>query len=543
MMSSHNGSAQLSPVLFLDLQGEPMRFFLRPGVSKAELQPIIKAGGGVVCKVQEPGAILLLDPEQVAKVPAMLANCYISTKYIRDCVEKNQQLDMEDYKLNNGGAQARPVKRKQERGRMGYTPEDDAVILSYISKHMQEARGNVVWREMERLRVTDHSWQSMKDRYRKHLCLQSNSPKMTSLWSPPDRKPSPDRTHLKTSPEETSLPPVIEKTQIRTPPGQEPQACSSKKRHAETSPEKDARLVPESSPGQSVKHVMHPQASSEAAHAQSPVRKKHRESSPESGCLDTLVEEDGVLRKDTDALAERQVVVQQSSETNRNPVNPGRNGEVVMKNRRTVTPVKGKLGILEMAIMEFEEDDETDEEILDLSLSKRPQADPEASACEHDLDVNTSREILDDHTNRKAQIELQPGKSGPQDHRSNGAVKKNIPAASNVHTFLFESQEELTNDVAFSQAQLEEAKHLLRTLMRESKQDLCSVTKALLKNSGEVQVALRYLLAGDKGRTEGPFWTRHDDNLLLSAHPSQHNLHLKYGEEGMAKRIAFLDTE
>ncbi|XP_023667041.2 telomeric repeat-binding factor 2-interacting protein 1 isoform X1 [Paramormyrops kingsleyae] len=539
MMSSDNGNAQLSPVLFLDLQGEPMRFFLCPGASKAQLQPIIKAGGGVVCKVQEPGAILLLDPEQVAKVPAMLANCYISTQYIRDSVEKNQQLDVDDYKFNNGGEQARPEQRKRERGRMGYTPEDDAVILSYISKRLQEARGNVVWREMERLGVTDHSWQSMKDRYRKHLCLQLSSPKN---WSPPDRKPSRDRTHPRASPEKTSLPLVIEKTKMRTPPAQEAPACSSKKRHAESSPEKDIGVVPESSPGQSVKHGMHPQASSEAAHTRSPVRKKHRESSPESGCLDTLAEEDGVLQKDTDALAESRVVVQQSSEMNRNTVNPGENGEE-MEKRRTVTPVKMKLGILEMAILEFEEEDGTDDETPDLSLSKRPQADPEASACEHDLVVNTSREILDDHASRKAQIELLAGNSGPQDHRSNGTVKKIIPAASNVHTFLFESQEELTNDVAFSQAQLEEAKHLLRTLMRESKQDLCSVTKALLKNSGEVQVSLKYLLAGDKERPEGPFWTRHDDNLLLSAHPSQHNLHLKYGEDGMAKRIAFLDTE
>lgn len=315
MMSSDNGNAQLSPVLFLDLQGEPMRFFLRPGASKAQLQPIIKAGGGVVCKVQEPGAILLLDPEEVAKVPAMLAKCYISTQYIRDCAEKNQQLDVEDYKFNNGGEKARPEQRKQERGRMGYTPEDDAVILSYISKRLKEARGNVVWREMERLGVTDHSWQSMKDRYRKHLCLQLSSPKN---WSPLDRKPSRDRTHPRASPEKTSLSPVIEKTQTRTSPGQESPARSSKKRHAESPTEIDSGVIPESSHGQSVELGMNPQAPSEAAHTQSPVRKKHRESSPENGCVDTLGEEDDVLQKDTDALAERRVVVQQ-----RNTVNPG----------------------------------------------------------------------------------------------------------------------------------------------------------------------------------------------------------------------------
>lgn len=160
----------ISPDLFLDCKGEPMRFYIRPGPAKAELHKVITAGGGCLCRVQEPGAILLADPQMTA-LPDNSGQLYVSTQYIWDCVKNNQQLDEMNYKLSTTQKiQTRSLRSREGAvGRMGYTAEEDEAILSYILKHQTEARGNSIWQTMEKQKVTFHTWQSMKDRYLKHL--------------------------------------------------------------------------------------------------------------------------------------------------------------------------------------------------------------------------------------------------------------------------------------------------------------------------------------------------------------------------------------
>ncbi|KAA8593289.1 hypothetical protein FQN60_009405 [Etheostoma spectabile] len=166
--------SNISPVLFLTVDGEPMSFYLRPGPVKLKLQPLITAGGGLLCKVQQPGAIPLIDPDERDSIPETTAHWYVSTKYINDCVEKDEQLNLEDYRLNVEVVprqSARLNKNKETspgliRGRLAYTAEDDAAILSYVSKYKTEIGGNRLWQEMEKQRVTGHSWQSMKTHYK-----------------------------------------------------------------------------------------------------------------------------------------------------------------------------------------------------------------------------------------------------------------------------------------------------------------------------------------------------------------------------------------
>lgn len=50
-----------------------------------------------------------------------------------------------------------------------------------------------------------------------------------------------------------------------------------------------------------------------------------------------------------------------------------------------------------------------------------------------------------------------------------------------------------------------------------------------------------YCIIVGNGVQQGPRWERHDDRLLLSADPSE--LQNKFGEEGVAKRMAFLYVE
>nr|XP_046239276.1 telomeric repeat-binding factor 2-interacting protein 1 isoform X2 [Scatophagus argus]XP_046239277.1 telomeric repeat-binding factor 2-interacting protein 1 isoform X2 [Scatophagus argus] len=172
----------ISPVLFMAVDGEPMSFFLRPGPAKRKLQPLITAGGGMLCSVQQPRAILLLDPVEGGSVAETTAHWYVSTQYIYDCIEKDEQLNLEDYRLNPEVVQRQSARLNNNResspgllgGRVAYTAEDDAAILSYVSKHMSEVGGNRLWQDMEKQRVTSHSWQSMKYRYRVRLAKKQS---------------------------------------------------------------------------------------------------------------------------------------------------------------------------------------------------------------------------------------------------------------------------------------------------------------------------------------------------------------------------------
>ncbi|XP_060899133.1 telomeric repeat-binding factor 2-interacting protein 1 [Labrus mixtus] len=177
MPSKQDVAKSISPVLFMSVDGEPMSFFLRPGPLKRELQPLITAGGGRLSSVQQPGAILLIDPKERGSITEATAHWYVSTQYIHDCVEKDEQLNLEDYRLNPEVApnqSAKPNSNKESSpenlgGRSAYTSEDDSAILKFVSNHKSDVGGNRVWQEMEKQKVTGHSWQSMKYRYRIRL--------------------------------------------------------------------------------------------------------------------------------------------------------------------------------------------------------------------------------------------------------------------------------------------------------------------------------------------------------------------------------------
>lgn len=160
----------VSPVLFLDTSGQQMRFFLRPGPTKEQISPLVTIGGGKMCRIQEPDAILLADPKDASSAMTSTGQTYISIQYIRDCVEQNQLLDKDGYVINVGPSyQTRMNTRNLGNGRLGYSPEDDDAILKFIEKRQSEAKGNLVWRELEDKKLTKHTWQSMKDRFKRHL--------------------------------------------------------------------------------------------------------------------------------------------------------------------------------------------------------------------------------------------------------------------------------------------------------------------------------------------------------------------------------------
>lgn len=179
--------SDVSPVLFLDTSGQQMRFFLRPGPTKEQIAPLVTIGGGKMCRIQEHSAILLADPKDASSAMTSTGQTYISIQYIRDCVEQNQLLDMGGYVIDGGPSKkTRSSTQNQGNGRLSYSAEDDAAILKFIEKRQSEAKGILVWKEMQNKKLTKHSWQSMKDRFKRHIqfkLIEKNLEKCSSVAS------------------------------------------------------------------------------------------------------------------------------------------------------------------------------------------------------------------------------------------------------------------------------------------------------------------------------------------------------------------------
>ncbi|XP_029455519.1 telomeric repeat-binding factor 2-interacting protein 1 [Rhinatrema bivittatum] len=172
-----------SRTLFVKEDGSPMRFYLRPCAAKRQLHPLILHGGGVMCRLQEPGAVLLREPGEAPPAGAAgeseaSGSAYISVRYVTDCVERNEKLDVCDYQLRgaagnvSGTCCAHELPRFLGSGRTAFSRAEDVAILVYLRDHAAPESGyagNAIWKELQRLQLTRHSWQAMRDRYLKHL--------------------------------------------------------------------------------------------------------------------------------------------------------------------------------------------------------------------------------------------------------------------------------------------------------------------------------------------------------------------------------------
>lgn len=528
-------SSATSSVLFLNVKGEAMRFFIRPGPTKVQLQPLISNGGGVLCRTQEPNAILLADPGDITAAVESASHFYISTQYVHDCVAQNQQLDIENYRFSNlRPPQTRAASRKQKstHGRMGYSLDDDTAILKYIAKHRKEARGNRIWQQMEHQRITSHSWQSMKDRFLKHLQhkLEQESPenkkkvlKESSCSEDNILQPTPKRTPKKK--EVVDLSSDSEATQI-----------SHEHEGGTTEQPPDLQASPEeiSSP-QDPDEVRKPTDCDESVpeKAQQPDSEQHEVSTKRA-------------RMDTDAPTE---------DTSSGP-NDERSTPSEKKNSRKPCATSGrKLGILTRAAREFEDSQVTHGGQEDQPLSQASSINASDTA-ESQIIAARERAIRGQEVNPEHPNDVEEPAAATQSHSSAlepeddepGPSSAALPITSNAHMFLFqqESQEELsqpTEEDQLSPSLLETKQHVVR-LMQKSKKDLVEVMKALLKASGDVTLALTYLLEGHDPEVHGPIWTRYDDEMLLSADSFEfERLHEKYGADKVSKRAAFLKAD
>ncbi|XP_014797885.1 PREDICTED: telomeric repeat-binding factor 2-interacting protein 1 [Calidris pugnax] len=167
-------AAARSRSLFLWDDGSPMRFYVRPGLAKLRLAPLVLAGGGRLCRVQEPGAVLLAQPGEAAPAGA------VSTEYVTECVERNRRLPLEPFRLP-AALPAPSLSAASPRGRLPFTEAEDAALLRAVRGRGQaRAGGRALWKELERAGLTRHSWQAMRDRYQRHLRPLLGEPRRTA---------------------------------------------------------------------------------------------------------------------------------------------------------------------------------------------------------------------------------------------------------------------------------------------------------------------------------------------------------------------------
>uniref|UniRef100_A0A3P9MKJ2 Telomeric repeat-binding factor 2-interacting protein 1 n=1 Tax=Oryzias latipes TaxID=8090 RepID=A0A3P9MKJ2_ORYLA len=654
----------ISPVLFLTVDGEPMSFFLRPGPTKRHLQPKIKAGGGLMCSSQQPGAILLMDPKDRSSVSESDAHLYVSTQYILDCIEKEEQLSVEDYRFN-------PVDvPKQDRtkaacprlsgGRLAYTSDDDTAILEYVSTRKAEIGGNRLWREMEQQRVTHHSWQSMKCRYKDRLAkkqpevvkvestkiqegnkaeeddtkdeedlvLEVEIPAEAAVASPQKLSKESEKvcganadTHKSTSSEESGS----ESQQTDGPAEQSApsQAMTVPASRCSTTEDPSAELPADVQPGSPDRDGPPLQPESPPKAATPGKLKDKQEASPtldrpmtrrklELEVAAASPEQYGKkLRSSSSSAASSprpskkttpvKAALQRSTETEQPlPKRARRNiaaaaaGETPAKQseakaERKTTPAdqsksalqkdkkkpKRQLGILELATREFEsecdeEDDPTVEDSAETVATSAELLPPPAEKAADPRPTQPSPKTASSPNGNVPESSASSSNCVPDTSPSDPAAAK--PAASEpagvtskAHLFIFDSEsqggdsERVAGDasaapsnpqhsaskdasLSFTQVQLEEDKQRIKELMVQTQQDLVSVTKALLKTSGNFSAALDLLL--NPSSLSVSIWSRRDDSLLLSADPViRQQLQEKHGEEGVAKRMVFLEVE
>ncbi|XP_071497305.1 uncharacterized protein [Diadema antillarum] len=162
-----------SSMLFTDENCQPIQFFIRPSETKARLKELIENGGGEVTsrldKARENVIKILAEGDECK------SNDYYSHEYIDACWAANILLDKSEYRVTSApkkGDVLSPSKVSVDRhakGRSFYTAAEDKAILQYIAKHPFNYGGNQTWKKMEIMKITNHSWQSMKDRFRKKL--------------------------------------------------------------------------------------------------------------------------------------------------------------------------------------------------------------------------------------------------------------------------------------------------------------------------------------------------------------------------------------
>ncbi|KAM9813924.1 telomeric repeat-binding factor 2-interacting protein 1 [Neosynchiropus ocellatus] len=557
----------ISPVLFFSDEGVPMRFYVRPGPSKQKLAPLIAAGGGLLASAQQPTAILLVDPQERSSIPKTSANWYVSMQYIWDCVDREAQLDIDDYRLNpeeDKPSNTSASRALLQQGRMKYTPEEDAAISQYIRQYQGvKTRGNRIWQQMEKERLTSHPWQSMKDRYVRHISKRDEE---GAGGAGGEETSKPDTLSL-TPGAPLTAEPAADPPERRTP---EPAASHAGPASPESEPSQSIiRAGPEPSPGsfsptrsvvQPVRKSLRRRLSMDGT-PPGPSGKKLRStpsradlgSPPTHAPAERSPEEEKGHGEDRGSSGEARAA--ERDPESEEPPGPQRTPGVLEPQRTPgVLEPQRTPGDLEPQRTPGVLEPQRTPGVLEPPGPQRTRGVLELAAAEFG-DMNEMEPTEDDVAPPDAPVARADPKPGPSHQRDTSAAVEPVLATSEAHLFIFDSETQVEGSgpaadaqrsqdegLALTQVQLDEDVLRIRELMKQAGQDLASVTKALLQMSGDFSEALA-LLTGSLSAPP-PLWTRHDDQLLRAADPqARSRLQRRYGEQSVAKRMLFLGVE
>ncbi|XP_030230570.1 telomeric repeat-binding factor 2-interacting protein 1 isoform X2 [Gadus morhua] len=480
---------------------------------------------------------------------------YVSAQYIRDCIKKNEQLELEDYRMKPDAADVQSTKKRAARtstssGRIPYTSEEDAAIIGYVATLKDKLKGNLLWKQMAEIHLTQHSWQSMKYHYIYKLMDRATEAKeqgrrngdsmaddkRSDVQPTADPPSDPDVTLAEEEVEEEEKE-VEEEVKEAEKEEEEVGEEAEEENEVEVALPAGLPVSPQHNPSPDT-----PQQSSfhllmlpDTPPLEPPSRKKARTSSPR-----------GSPKASTSAgtPSSRPPPPPRPSPPPRQPIEGDLSADgasnPVIQNEAEKTGKSGekrKLGILEIASEEFEDDSESDyEEAHDVPEPMSTQQ-PRATTSKHpmgtpDMPMET-RTVVETGPTPKPHLfifDRESQEEGSQPMECEGAA---VPAG--PQPISKEAEVE-----SMTQVQLKEDMQRIRALMKQTNQNLVSVTKALLKTSGDFSSALALLLRPDSAR--GPFWSQSDDRLLMTSDSeARQQLQKRYGEQGVAKRLVFLE--
>ncbi|XP_072928666.1 telomeric repeat-binding factor 2-interacting protein 1 isoform X1 [Hemitrygon akajei] len=463
-----SGLLSHSRTLFLRSDGLPLRFYIRPGAAKSLLLPLILHGGGVMCRVQEPGAILLMESVEGEEMPSG----YVRTQYVLDCVQKNQQLAIEDYM-----AVGIPPQRKRQPSRVAYSKSEDVAILMYVRDHggANSTCGNALWREMEHVQLTRHSWQSMRARYLQQLR---------------------GREHLYQIDSRSVIPTVVVHQVLDGPPPN-PEAG---KKNTDSLQHADPKSVEGASfPDEQESDGVN---SEEEFFNIFPVAIREFE-------VDETSEQ---LKETSDVSEVKNISQEQQMETDKPPE---------VSSDENYPKRKGTVEELSADSVQMETD-KPQEVTLDQPCTKMKRPTAKLIVDNKQMEAaNPPQVSIEDHcTKKKALSEFVMNNKKQSDSGAQALIDElSLPTA--------------------SQDEVECATMAISTLMQTHNLDLSTATQLLLKNNGELAAALHFMETGHRPDGYPIWTHQDDLDLENVDRKVQEKLTQKFGSENLAKRIAF----
>ncbi|OCT62022.1 telomeric repeat-binding factor 2-interacting protein 1 isoform X1 [Xenopus laevis] len=507
------GGLTHSHTLFVEDDGTPVRFYIPPGPLKRQLYQLIIHGGGEMCRLQQPGALLLSTPGSAQGAQ------YVSTAYVMDCVRKGELLDVDDYRLDGSHGrkrQSKGMKQDEREGesshgsdgkeqvKVGEGPEEEdelsdlgeLVIEEGLEEDEQESDTVKIKKENKmdcseaqkigslksaRIHQTGRNPFTEEEDVAILVYVRDNAPHRgtvtgIALWKEMEQRRVLKRTwqaikdryikHLKGK--QGYRLPLSAASRSHDPSEDESPQPITKKSRTNTSTPWTKRPGNIGRTSEKLGTALPMEKSSTKARAE-------QSDAVESTSINFPLEKRG--QHVTKGVVRRSEGEKKSSDMSKGAVSA---------TSKEDQEDGGDLHIFEIANMEFEVDDTPEIELPKRSLSLREFV------------------MGEDPPSSQSQTQVDEVSSSPEDSESEG---------------------------------LQEA---LLGMMSEFKLRLRDVTQALLKNNGELSATRHFLRTGS--RPDGfPIWIRKDDLDLQKADAeTQKRLIQKYGSDNVAKRVAFL---